>query len=68
MRGDQLFDVDEVVRIGEQICDGLAELHGARPRVLHRDLNPGNIRLAEGRRPVITDLERRGLPKRNRAE
>lgn len=53
---DQLLDYESVVRIGEQICDGLAELHGADPRVLHRDLNPGNIRLAEGRRAVITDF------------
>ncbi len=56
VRGDQLFDPKEAVGIGVQICDGLAELHGSNPRVLHRDLNPGNIRLAEGRRAVITDF------------
>ena len=56
VRGDQLFDAKEVVRIGAQICDGLAELHGSNPMVLHRDLNPGNIRLADGNRAVITDF------------
>ena len=47
VRGEQLFDTKEVVRIGAEICDGLAALHGSNPRVLHLDLNPGNIRLAE---------------------
>ena len=56
VRGDQLFDAKEVVRTGAQICDGLAEIHGSNPRIIHRDLNPGDIRLAEGRGAVITDF------------
>ena len=56
VRGDQRFAPEDVVGIGAQICGGLAALHSSNPRVLHRDLNPGNIRLAEGRRAVITDF------------
>ncbi len=47
---------DEVVEIGRQILEGLTALHSCQPPVLHLDLNPANIRLAEGRRAVITDF------------
>ncbi len=54
--GGRLFSSDEAVRIGVQVCDALTALHRATPPILHRDLNPGNIRLAEGGRAVLTDF------------
>ena len=52
----RLFSPDETINIGVQICGALGALHSADPQVLHRDLNPGNIRLAEGDRAVVTDF------------
>lgn len=53
---DGVLSSAEAVEIGKQICDGLEVLHGADPSILHLDLNPSNIRLAEGNRVVITDF------------
>ena len=44
------------MEIGKQVCEALESLHGADPSILHLDLNPSNIRLAEGGRAVITDF------------
>ena len=55
-RGGGSFKSDAAVRIAQGICDGLGALHRAEPKVLHLDLNPGNIRLADDGRPVITDF------------
>lgn len=33
----------EVIRLGIQLCDTLAECHGMRPRILHCDIKPDNI-------------------------
>lgn len=51
-----LFNATEAVEIGNQVCEGLEALHNADPRILHLDLNPSNVRLAEGGRVVITDF------------
>jgi serine/threonine protein kinase len=56
VRDNHLLHYREVVLIGAQICDGLAALHNSMPPVIHRDLNPRNVRLTEGNRPVITDF------------
>lgn len=46
----------EVTEIARGILEGLTALHSFNPPVLHLDLNPANIRLAEGRRAVLTDF------------
>ena len=51
-----LFSSAEAVEVGKQVCEALKALHGADPRILHLDLNPSNVRLAEGGRVVITDF------------
>gem|GEM_PF-2165828 len=56
LRDGRLFAPQEAARIAAQVCDALIALHGATPPILHRDLNPGNIRLAEGGRAVLTDF------------
>jgi len=50
------FSPAEAVEIGKQVCEALESLHGADPSILHLDLNPSNIRLAEGGHAVITDF------------
>ncbi|MBI4332351.1 MAG: substrate-binding domain-containing protein [Chloroflexi bacterium] len=52
----QALTSDEIVEIARQVLDGLTVLHSLHPAVLHLDLNPANIRLAEGPRAVITDF------------
>ena len=54
--GGRLFSSEEATGIGVQVCDALTALHRANPPILHRDLNPGNIRLAEDGRAVLTDF------------
>ena len=61
----QLFSPDDTTSIAVQICDALSELHSANPQVVHRDLDPGNILLADGDRAVVTDFglaRMEGLP------
>ena len=50
------FSPAEAVEIGKQVCEALEALHGAESSILHLDLNPSNVRLAEGGRAVITDF------------
>lgn len=51
-----VFAAAEARRIAVQVCEALRVLHRASPPILHRDLNPGNIRLAPGGRVVLTDF------------
>ncbi len=48
--------VAEVLRWAAQICDALSYLHGRTPPVVHRDIKPGNIRLAPGDQAVLVDF------------
>jgi Tol biopolymer transport system component/tRNA A-37 threonylcarbamoyl transferase component Bud32 len=44
----------EVIRCGEGLADALREAHSHG--VLHRDINPNNIMLTEGGRPLLLDF------------
>ncbi len=46
----------DVLRWGAQICDALSYLHGRTPPVVHRDIKPGNIRLAPGDQAILVDF------------
>jgi eukaryotic-like serine/threonine-protein kinase len=46
----------EAVRIGVAICDALSYLHSRKPPVLHRDIKPGNIRIAPDGQVYLVDF------------
>ncbi|SFI72072.1 protein kinase domain-containing protein [Thermoflavimicrobium dichotomicum] len=48
------FSINEVIRIGSQILDGLAVVH--REGIVHRDLKPHNILVSSGGQYKITDF------------
>ncbi len=48
--------LEDVVRWGSEICDALSYLHGRTPPVVHRDIKPGNIRLAPGDQAILVDF------------
>ncbi len=54
-RGGEL-PLDDVIRWGAQICDALSYLHGRAQPVVHRDIKPGNIRLAPGDQAMLVDF------------
>jgi serine/threonine protein kinase len=49
-----LENVDRVLSVAEQICDGLSYAHGKN--VVHRDLKPGNIRVLPSGQIKILDF------------
>ena len=49
-----LLPIDEVVRLIEQIAQGLAYAHAQN--VIHRDLKPANILFTDTNQPVIVDF------------
>jgi serine/threonine protein kinase len=47
---------DEAIVIGAAICDALAYLHSRTPPILHRDIKPGNIKIAPDGHIVLVDF------------
>jgi histidine kinase len=45
----------DVLRVSAELADTLGHIH--HRRVIHKDINPANILLLEGRRPVIFDFD-----------
>src|SRR5262249_42723658 len=50
----QPLTVNEIVEIGSQIADALAEAHGKG--ITHRDIKPGNVMLSERGRVKVLDF------------
>jgi serine/threonine-protein kinase len=48
------LDVETILRIGIEICDGLARAHEAG--IVHRDIKPGNIMVTDRGRTKILDF------------
>ena len=48
--------VDEVLRIGMQLCEVLNYLHNCQPPVIFRDLKPANIIVSPNRRIYLIDF------------
>jgi serine/threonine protein kinase len=47
---------DEAIVIGAAICDALSYLHSRTPPILHRDIKPGNIKIAPDGHIVLVDF------------
>lgn len=50
------WDEPSASRLLESLLEALVYLHGLSPRVVHRDIKPGNIILTEEDRPVLIDF------------
>ena len=51
-----ILNEDEVVKIGVSLCDALTYLHGLSPRILHRDVKPGNVRISPSGHVFLVDF------------
>ncbi len=47
---------DDVIMIGAAICDALTYLHSRTPPILHRDIKPGNVKIAPNGHIVLLDF------------
>lgn len=47
---------EEVIRIGGKICEALTYLHNSDPPILHRDIKPGNIKIAPNGEIFLVDF------------
>ena len=47
---------DETISIGVAVCDALNYLHTRKPPVLHRDIKPGNVRIAPDGQVYLVDF------------
>ncbi len=47
---------DEVIHIGAAMCDALSYLHARKPAILHRDIKPGNVKIAPDGHIFLVDF------------
>lgn len=50
------FGEEEIIRVGLDLCDQLAALHGLNPPVIHRDIKPQNVVMRPDGRAVLIDF------------
>lgn len=56
MDRDGILLEEEVAVVGIAICDALTFLHTRRPQVVHRDIKPGNVKIAPDGRIFLVDF------------
>jgi serine/threonine protein kinase len=59
------FSLSDALDWADQLLDALVYLHGQEPPVVHRDIKPHNLKLADGKRVVLLDF---GLAKGHAAD
>lgn len=47
---------DDAILLGAAICDALSYLHTRKPPILHRDLKPGNVKIAPDGHVFLVDF------------
>ncbi len=47
---------DEAILLGAAICDALSYLHTRKPPILHRDINPGNVKITPDGHIFLVDF------------
>lgn len=50
------FSDEEIIRVGLDLCDQLAALHGLNPPVIHRDIKPQNVVMRPDGAAVLIDF------------
>ncbi len=53
---EKKLSIKDVIHIGLKICDALLYLHNLFPKVIHRDIKPGNIRITFEGNVVLVDF------------
>ncbi len=61
MEHNQFVSEEDAIQIGASLCEALTYLHSRKPPVLHRDIKPGNVRIAPDGHVYLVDF---GLAKR----
>ncbi len=56
MDREGLIPDEDVIRIGAAVCDALTYLHTRNPAVIHRDIKPGNVRIADDGHVLLVDF------------
>ncbi|HNB53589.1 MAG TPA: protein kinase [Anaerolineales bacterium] len=51
-----ILDEEDVITIGRAICEALTYLHTRIPTILHRDIKPGNVRIAPNGQVFLVDF------------
>jgi serine/threonine protein kinase len=51
-----MISEDDAIVIGIAICDAMAYMHSQNPPVLHRDIKPGNVRIAPNGHIYLVDF------------
>ncbi|ANS74634.1 hypothetical protein AWM70_08585 [Paenibacillus yonginensis] len=56
VRGGQSLREEEIIRLADQICDGLHYLHTREPAIIYRDLKPSNLMVEQGKEIRFIDF------------
>ncbi|MFN2197757.1 MAG: protein kinase domain-containing protein [Anaerolineales bacterium] len=56
MDREGILPEDEMIIVGMAMCDALTYLHSRKPQVVHRDVKPGNVKIAPDGRIFLVDF------------